>query len=72
MELSQHLREFAQLFPHIIWVTDPHGRIEFCNDYGMKYLGFENKKITPEEWAKTVHPEEIKSISEKWMKCLQV
>lgn len=69
MEINQYIREFAQSFPHIIWATDPYGGIEYCNDYGMEYLGFNGKNISPEEWAQTVHPDEIDSIAAKWMKC---
>ncbi len=65
-----NLKSFASALPNIIWIADSNGSMQFCNDYGLQYLGFENSDITDEEWASTVHPDEIKSIAEKWKEAL--
>lgn len=60
------LTSFANTLPNIVWITDKFGKMQFCNDYGLKYLGFENSKVSDEEWASTVHPDEFDSIKTLW------
>ncbi len=69
--IQENLRNFANLFPHMIWITDSIGRVEYINDYGLKYLGFENLKVDVEQWTQTVHPDEIDEISKVWMTALE-
>lgn len=67
---QSYLKDFASALPNIIWITDAQGKMQFCNDFGLKYLGFKNSGVTDEEWASTVHPDEIDSIKELWIEAL--
>ena len=69
--LDSSVKRFASVLPNIVWITDAHGSVIFCNDFGLEFLGLKQEDIDNEQWASTVHPDEISDISEKWMNALQ-
>ena len=72
MEIDSSLHKFSQAFSQIIWVTDANAQVEFINEYGLNYFGFKDTNLSPEEFAKTVHPDEIEQITEVWKKSLEL
>ncbi len=64
------LTSFANSLPNIVWITDKYGKMQFCNDFGLEYLGFTNSEVSDEEWASTVHPDEIESIKALWAEAI--
>lgn len=73
MEENRQSRELAfliQALPHIIWTADQEGNINFCNDYGLKFLGAELEAIEGASWVQFIHPEDAPLVVEKWLLCV--
>ncbi len=63
---AAHLHQFAEAIPHIVWSSLPNGTIEFCNGYGVHYLGATADQVVGQSWLTLLHPEEAETTYQKW------
>jgi PAS domain S-box-containing protein len=67
--LSETQDRFLSLFNSIsqyLWFANKDGLVEFCNQYGLDYLGCDFADALGDEWQKWVHPEDLPSYLTSW------
>jgi PAS domain S-box-containing protein len=52
----QHL---ARAIPQIVFITDPHGNVEYYNQHWYTYTGLPADTYRTEDWIATVHPDDL-------------
>jgi PAS domain S-box-containing protein/putative nucleotidyltransferase with HDIG domain len=55
--LQEDFKHMVELVNSIIMRLDPHGRITFLNDYGLKFFGYEKEEILGKNLIGTIVPE---------------
>ncbi|WP_158501795.1 PAS domain-containing protein [Vitiosangium sp. GDMCC 1.1324] len=68
-EVEQQYRTLAEVLPHTIWTSRPDGVLDY-----ISRRGFEDSGIPPGDtsyWPKTVHPEDLPRLMERWQHCLR-
>ena len=56
----------AEQIPHIVWVTDPAGSIEYLNRRGHDLVGLTPEEMSDWRWLGVVHPEDTSHARETW------
>jgi PAS domain S-box-containing protein len=51
----------ADGLPQIVWIMRPDGTVEYMNREWTKYTGLSQSEISPEDWRKVTHPEDIEN-----------
>ena len=60
----------AEAIPQIVWSTDRHGRHDYFNSRWSEFTGLSAGEITPDSWARLVHPDDAARVEEAWRACL--
>ena len=63
---EDHLRLVIGTIPTMAWSILPDGAVDFVNQRWLDYTGFSLEKAL-EEVNRTVHPEDLPSVMEKWL-----
>ena len=63
---EDHLRLVIGTIPTMAWSILPGGAVDFVNQRWLDYTGFSLEKAL-EEVNRTVHPEDLPSVMEKWL-----
>ena len=64
-------RVFAQSMPIHVWSARPDGYVDWFNDQGYAYTGYEPGALEGIAWTQTVHPDDIDRASAAWSHSLE-
>jgi len=58
VESEERFRVIADACPAVLWVTDPHGGLQFVNKAYRKFFGKNIEEVKDDKWQVEVHPED--------------
>jgi PAS domain S-box-containing protein len=58
-ESEARFRAMADSAPAPVWVTGPHGGMEFANDALLEFTGLARDELTGDAWLRLVHPDDL-------------
>ncbi|WP_027892025.1 PAS domain S-box protein [Calidithermus chliarophilus] len=70
-ESEERFRTMADSSPLMIWVTDPHGRVEFVNRAYAEFFGATAEQIREQGWQPLVHPDDAPAYTQAFLECLR-
>ncbi|WP_397569925.1 PAS domain S-box protein [Schlesneria sp. T3-172] len=63
---EERWRSLVQLLPQLIWTTDGCGQSEYFSPQVGRYTGLSDEKLLEGEWLKTVHPDDLPTVVDRW------
>lgn len=57
--------------PHLVWIADAGGNVEYLNRWGLVYLGQPMNAMLGLEWTQAVHPDDLQRSLSLWATALQ-
>jgi PAS domain S-box-containing protein len=69
---EQKYRLLAEATPHVVWITQPDGRLDYCNQQWYDYTGLTQAQTLGSEWVSFVYPDDRERILDQWKKALEV
>ncbi|MGC2015893.1 MAG: PAS domain S-box protein [Candidatus Acidiferrales bacterium] len=63
---ERSLRELTETIPQMLWTAEPDGAVDYCNQRALDYTGLSAEQVRGAGWMKTVHRDDIKSVSRAW------
>jgi len=66
IQTKKQILEIINALPQLVWVTDPDGRIVYCNQRWLDYTGLSIADIAGVKLRILFHPEEMRSLSDLW------
>ncbi len=66
----QDFTELANLIPHMIWIADAEGSIQFINNFWSTYTGGCEETSLAEAYSKVVHDEDRSQLRDRWNKAV--
>ena len=70
LQPDSELAKSLNVVPHVIWCSDPNGRIDFVSEHWAKSYGYAADNLAGESWIELVHPDDRSSALEKWQAAL--
>lgn len=70
-ESEQHLREFANSMPLIIWTARPDGAFDYYNLRWFTYTGMGFEQMCGWGWQSVVYPDDLPLCLHRWHKAIQ-
>jgi PAS domain S-box-containing protein len=70
-ESERHLRLLTEAIPQQIWRADAAGRIEYCNQHLIEYLGSQMEEQCGEAFFSALHPEDEALFRRGWRAALE-
>src|ERR1700722_15858496 len=68
MNLAEdQLRDFVNSLPILAWVSQPDGRIVYCNQFWLDYSGSELERVISDGWTASIHTEDLKVLADVWL-----
>lgn len=64
-------RRLVESMPHIVWLTDPEGRVEFVNRRGETTLDLSVPAMAGWGWTDLLHPDDLQPCRELWREALE-
>jgi len=64
-------RRITDALPHIAWVADPQGDVEYVNRMGTDYIGMPVEAFTGSRWVDRVHPDDRERALQAWRRATQ-
>ena len=64
-------RTIAEAMPHLIWVTDASGKVEYVNSRWFEYTGLDVEALAKPGGKNAVHPEDLDETWERWKTALE-
>lgn len=65
-EQEKKFREAVESMPALAFVADPRGNRTFMNKGWIQYTGLNPEEPSASGWEKTIHPDDLKRITERW------
>jgi PAS domain S-box-containing protein len=69
-ESERQLRMLTEAIPQQIWRADPLGRIEYCNQHLLDYIGVPPETVRGEFFFSILHPEDEPIFRHRWASAL--
>jgi PAS domain S-box-containing protein len=63
---ERSLRELTETIPQMLWSAEPDGAVDYCNQRALDYTGLSAEQVRGAGWMKTVHRDDIESMSRAW------
>ncbi len=60
------LRALCESIPHIVWVADSEGRIEYVNRRAVEYTGRQAAALEGGGWMAQLHPDDVARARDGW------
>jgi PAS domain S-box-containing protein len=60
---EEQFRTLAETLPQLVWMTDGKGNQQYASGRWIEYTGLIS---SPENWQKTVHPEDYEKMAQIW------
>lgn len=73
-ELQNKLKQHDILLDtmlHNIWIADPQGQINYCNERGLQYGNRKFEQIMGDKWLSLLHPDDVQMTKERWEHALR-
>lgn len=67
----QDFTDLAELIPHMVWVTDAIGSINYINIYWTQYTGLSTNGLLTQKYSKAVHDEDRPLVLEAWKEAVE-
>jgi hypothetical protein len=67
-ESERRLRTLTEAIPQQIWSAGLDGRIDYCNNHLLEYVGHGIEDLKGEEFLRILHPEDEQMFRESWGK----
>ncbi|MGG6265953.1 PAS domain S-box protein [Leptolyngbya sp. AN03gr2] len=64
-------RALIELSPQIVYVSDPNGMIEYCNQWGLDFTGRSLEELRGYGWSNLVHPDYRDRTYTAWLDSIQ-
>ncbi len=71
-QLQEHEKKFRdaiEAMPALAFVADPKGNRTFMNRGWLEYTGLSPEEASASGWEKTIHPDDLHRITERWRAC---
>jgi PAS domain S-box-containing protein len=63
---EKRFRLLADSMPQHVWTADPHGNLNYYNQYIFNYTGLSIEQLNTGGWMQIVHPEDREKNSGEW------
>ena len=71
-ESEMRFRNFMDLTPVMVWVSDENNKVTYSNKESIKFLGYELEKLKDyKQYATLVHPDDRRIAIEEWRKSVR-
>ncbi len=67
---EERWRSIANALPQFLWIARSFGDVQFINDYWYEYTGLAKGDLSPKDWSKVLHPEDLPLITEMWQEAV--
>jgi PAS domain S-box-containing protein len=67
-EQEKTFRDAVETMPALAFVVDPKGNRTFFNRGWLEYTGLNSEQASGSGWEKTIHPDDLKRLTERWRK----
>ena len=67
-EQEKNFRDAVETMPALAFVADPKGNRTFFNRGWLEFTGLSSEQASGSGWEKTVHPDDLKHLTERWRK----
>ncbi|MBC7690289.1 MAG: PAS domain-containing sensor histidine kinase [Methylotenera sp.] len=61
-------RSVAEAIPHLVWIMNSEGRIEYTNERWFTYTGMRLEEVMKRGWSDLVDPDQLELVNEAWVK----
>ncbi|HEX4603205.1 MAG TPA: PAS domain-containing protein [Candidatus Angelobacter sp.] len=61
-------RALIELFPQVVWISDPEGRATYANQYWYELTGFTLEQTLNGGWTRAIHPDDAERTYIEWQK----
>jgi PAS domain S-box-containing protein len=68
---EENFRLLAQTMPNQAWVANRGGRIIWVNEQALRYTGVAPESVTPSDWERLVHRDDIATAAQTWEAALK-
>ncbi|HEY9301986.1 MAG TPA: PAS domain-containing protein, partial [Phormidium sp.] len=65
-ESNERYRILAEGLPQFVWISDPNGKLEYCNQCWYEYTGLNREETINSGWATVVYPDDVERLIEQW------
>lgn len=65
-ESTRQLRMLTEAIPQQIWRADASGRVEYCNQHLLEYIGGAAESLRDESFFSILHPEDASQFRQGW------
>lgn len=70
-ESEQRFHHFANSIPHLAWIADASGSIEWYNDRWYSYTGTTFSEMQGWKWQSVHHPDVLPTVMRQWTGCIE-
>ena len=67
-ESEHRLKTLTEVIPQQIWSAGLNGRIDYCNNHLLDYVGYGMEDLKDEGFLRILHPEDQQTFRELWDK----
>lgn len=67
----QDFADLANLMPHMVWIADAQGRIQFINKFWESFTGETDESLLVEAYSKSVHDDDRSQVWARWGKAIE-
>ncbi len=71
VESEYRYRFLTESLPHILWTANEKGELNYCNQYGLDYLGAKRADISTWNWTKYIHPDDSDEVIQDFSDAIQ-
>lgn len=68
---ERRLRTLTEAIPQQIWSADQDGRVDYCNQHLLDFLGRDSGEVTGEEFFGIFHPADRSNVRKGWRDSIQ-
>jgi PAS domain S-box-containing protein len=69
---ERRYQELAESMPQIVWTTDAHGRVAYCNHRCAVLTGVNSDTVRERGWQVVLHPEDADRFVQGWALAVRV
>lgn len=70
MDKFIHLKTIAETLPHLVWIANPNGDIDYYNQRWFDYSGTTFARMVQEGWEGVLHPDDLQNYIDQWQNAL--
>ncbi|HIK04041.1 MAG TPA: PAS domain-containing protein [Trichormus sp. M33_DOE_039] len=68
---EERYRYLSNVVPHLVWISNAQGEFEHLNQRWHEFTGRTIEQSLGFGWLEVIHPDDIPSVMQEWMKVLQ-